>query len=72
MKPLALSRISFNSDTMTFKSALPPDPSDLNLAPLLKRERLNVKYVRARSTSQNSQNRYVDKSENITEKILDI
>lgn len=38
MKPLALSRISFNSDTMTFKSALPPDPSDLNLAPLLKRE----------------------------------
>lgn len=43
MKPLALSRISFNSDTMTFKSALPPDPSDLNLAPLLKRERLKYK-----------------------------
>lgn len=38
IKPLALSRISFNSETMTFKSALPPDPSDLNLAPLLKTE----------------------------------
>lgn len=71
MKPLALSRISFNSDTMTFKSALPPDPSDLNLAPLLKRERLKCK-IRQGPTSQNTQNRYVDKSKNITEKILDI